>query len=313
MNNRRDFLRLSGLAGAAALLPWNKLLASANEVATCTLTPNETEGPFPYPGGELSNPLQIIDITGGQTGVPINYTFTVIDADSCNPLPNIRVDMWHCNKDGDYSGYGNFTGQYWLRGWQVTDANGQVQFTSIYPGWYPGRAVHLHIDIFASNVLVKTTQIAFEEAISDVVHVSPLYAASGVNPTTNMEDGVFGNSAVDLANEMAVVTGNVTDGYAATFTFGLIGVTGTDTPANVSGTISVYPTPVSDKFIVSHPAADANTIVKVMNMEGKVMATGTLKAGATSTIMDVSALANGTYILVVENKGGNQVIKFVKI
>src|SRR6185295_15346466 len=253
MNNRRDFLRLSGLAGAAALLPWNKLLSSANEVDTCTLTPSETEGPFPYPGGELSNPLQVVDITGGQTGVPITYTFTVIDADSCNPLPNIRVDMWHCNKDGDYSGYGNFAGQYWLRGYQITDANGQVQFTSIYPGWYPGRATHLHIDVFANNLLVRTTQIAFDEAVSNVVHVSPLYVASGINPTTNMGDGVFGNSAADLANEMSVVTGNVTDGYTATFTIGLTGVTGVSNPGKSSDTIDVYPNPVTDKLIVSHP------------------------------------------------------------
>jgi protocatechuate 3,4-dioxygenase beta subunit len=138
--------------------------------------------------------------------------------------------MWQCNKDGYYSGYSgqpgilgtqSYVGQTWLRGYQIIDVNGSAKFTTIYPGWYSGRATHIHIEVFVNNVLQKMGQMAFPESISDVVHVSTLYAAHGINTTRNANDSVFGNSATDLANETLSLVGSVSTGYTGTYTIGL--------------------------------------------------------------------------------------------
>jgi protocatechuate 3,4-dioxygenase beta subunit len=152
---------------------------NANSSA-CRVTPTEVEGPYPYPGGELTNPLNRADVTGGQTGVPLTLNLLVVNtSDSCNVVANARVDIWHCNKDGYYSGYSgqqgqlgskNYTGETWLRGYQTTDDKGAVTFNTVYPGWYSGRATHIHFEVFVNNVLKKTAQFAFPEAISDAVH-----------------------------------------------------------------------------------------------------------------------------------------------
>jgi protocatechuate 3,4-dioxygenase beta subunit len=197
----------------------------------CIVTPTETEGPYPYPGGEITNPLQRVDIIGGQTGLPLALTFNVVNTNnSCAVVPGARVDIWHCDKDGYYSGYGgqpgingnqSYIGQTWLRGYQLADANGSVQFTTIYPGWYGGRATHIHLEVFVNNVLKKATQITFPETVSDAVHVSPLYAAHGINTTRNTSDNIFNNSATDLTNETVALSGNTTSGYSGSLTLGI--------------------------------------------------------------------------------------------
>jgi protocatechuate 3,4-dioxygenase beta subunit len=199
---------------------------------SCIVTPEETEGPYPYPGGELTNPLNRADVTGGQTGVPLALAFTAVNTNNdCALLSNARIDIWHCNKDGYYSGYGNQNGgslglqsyvaQTWLRGYQLTDASGKATFNTVYPGWYQGRATHIHLEVFINNVLKKTGQITFPESISDVVHVSSLYAAHGVNTMRNTSDGIFNNSATDLASETVALTGSVAAGYSGSYTIGI--------------------------------------------------------------------------------------------
>ena len=197
----------------------------------CILTPTEVEGPDPYPDGEINNPLNRADITAGQNGVPLTLTLTVVNANNnCTAVENARVDIWHCNKDGYYSGYANqnsslgnksYLGETWLRGYQLADANGEVVFTTIYPGWYSGRATHIHFEVFVDNVLKKTSQLTFPDSVSDVVHVSSLYAAHGTNPTRITQDNIFANSATDLANETATISGSVADGYKASLTIGI--------------------------------------------------------------------------------------------
>jgi len=198
----------------------------------CIVTAEEVEGPYPYPGGELTNPLNRADVTGGQTGVPLSLAISVVNTkNNCALVSNARVDIWHCNKDGYYSGYGSqnggslgtqsYLGQTWLRGYQLTDATGKLTFNTIYPGWYQGRATHIHLEVFVNNVLKKTGQITFAESISDVVHQSSLYAAHGVNTMRNSGDGIFNNSATDLANETVALTGSVAGGYSGSYTIGI--------------------------------------------------------------------------------------------
>lgn len=235
---RKDFLKNSfGFIGMGAVLveACKKDVTAATTTAStgdCIITPTEVEGPYPYVGGELTNPLQRSDVTGGQTGLPLVLTFNVVDTNnSCAVVSGARVDIWHCNKDGYYSGYGNqnggtlgtqsYVGQTWLRGYQLADAKGQLQFTTIYPGWYQGRATHIHVEVFVNNVLKKTGQITFPETISDAVHVTSLYAAHGINSMRNASDGIFNNSAIDLANETVALSGDTTNGYAGSYTLGL--------------------------------------------------------------------------------------------
>jgi protocatechuate 3,4-dioxygenase beta subunit len=198
---------------------------------SCIVTADEVEGPYPYVGGELTNPLDRTDVTAGQTGVPLTLSFVVVDAgNNCNVVSNARVDIWHCNKDGYYSGYANqnsslgsksYVGETWLRGYQLTDSTGVAKFTTIYPGWYAGRATHIHIEVYVNNVMKKTTQICFSESINSVVYASSLYSTHGVNPITNEADSIFGNSLTDLANETVALTGSVSEGYSGSYTIGI--------------------------------------------------------------------------------------------
>ncbi|MEZ2338452.1 hypothetical protein AB6735_22580 [Mucilaginibacter sp. RCC_168] len=241
---RKSFLRTFAVAAAAGplLIEACKKDASSTQTettttttstngTTCITTATEEEGPFPYPSGEINNPLNRVDVTGGQTGVPLSISFVVVNTnDNCNVVSGARIDIWHCNKDGYYSGYGNqpgvlgtksYIGETWLRGYQLTDTSGVAKFTTIYPGWYSGRATHIHMEVFINNVLKKITQMAFSETISDAVHVSTLYAAHGINTTRNATDQVFGDSATDLANETIALTGSVSAGYSGTYTIGV--------------------------------------------------------------------------------------------
>ena len=196
---------------------------------SCVLTPTKEEGPFPYPTGEIKNPLDRVAVTGTQTGLPLTLHLTVVNTNaSCAVTSGVRVDIWHCNKDGYYSGYASqpgvlgtqsYVGETWLRGYQTSDAKGAIRFTTIYPGWYDGRATHIHLEIFVNGTLKKIAQMAFPESISDAVHVTDAYKAHGINTTRNASDHVFGDS--DLVNEMLTLAGDTTNGYTGTYTIGL--------------------------------------------------------------------------------------------
>ncbi|MBB6110405.1 Protocatechuate 3,4-dioxygenase beta subunit [Mucilaginibacter lappiensis] len=242
---RKSFLRTFAVAAAAGPLlieackkdststqtDSTTTTTTSTNGTTCTTTPTETEGPYPYVGGEITNPLNRADVTGGQTGVPLAVNFLVVNVnDNCNVVTGARVDIWHCNKDGYYSGYANqpgllgsksYVGETWLRGYLLTDSSGLAKFTTIYPGWYGGRATHIHMEVFVNSVLKKVSQLTFSETISDAVHVSTLYATHGVNPIRNANDSVFGDSATDLALETLALTGSVSAGYSGTFTLGV--------------------------------------------------------------------------------------------
>lgn len=190
----------------------------------CSVTDTETDGPYPLYNSRGSA-IQRVDITDGKTGLPLDLTITIRNVnDSCNVLANVRVDIWHCDKDGYYSGYSNSgylgtqnnTTAVFCRGLQYTDASGQVKFKSIYPGWYTGRVTHIHAQVYVGSSLKLTTQIAFPDAINTAVYKTSLYSAHGQNSITNASDGIIMDS---LDNELAVVTANsTTGGYDLTHT-----------------------------------------------------------------------------------------------
>lgn len=188
----------------------------------CTATPSETEGPFPT---KSPSSLVITDIRSDRTGVPVTIKINIQNKNNaCGALAGALVDIWHCDKDGNYSEYGgtgmqssNFTSVHFLRGRQTTDANGLITFTSIFPGWYSGRAPHIHVHIYTSSgKSLLVTQIAFPEDVTNTVYTTAtnLYTR-GKQDTSNARDNVFADS---IATELATVTGSIAAGYELTHT-----------------------------------------------------------------------------------------------
>jgi len=163
------------------------------------------------------------DIREGKGGLPLTLALTVVNvASACNPVANASVEIWQCDADGHYSEYAqpgfDGTGQTFLRGIQTTDSIGQVSFTMIYPGWYAGRATHIHVEVFVSGRSVKTTQVAFPENVTAAVYRTGVYAAKGQNTTSNASDNVFADG---VTNELASLSGDTANGYTATLTIGV--------------------------------------------------------------------------------------------
>lgn len=153
-------------------------------------------------------------IIGDRTGVALLMTFTVVDkSNDCAPLAGVLVDVWHCDKDGNYSQYNNYASANFLRGRQTTNASGQVSFISIFPGWYSGRAPHIHLEVLTeSGTSLLVTQVAFPVSVYTTIYASTGY--NGAPDTSNSQDNIFSDS---LEENMAdSVTGNLTDGYTLT-------------------------------------------------------------------------------------------------
>lgn len=181
----------------------------------CVVSPNETIGPFP----SLQD-FTRSDIREGRPGLPLALTLTVVNTTaSCAPVSGATVDIWQCDAAGNYSQYGSERNLTYLRGLQTTDGSGRATFVTIYPGWYQGRATHIHVDVQLNGRSVKVTQIAFPEDVTAQVYRTGAYAAGGQNPTTNARDNVFSDG---VANEMITLTGgDATSGFAATFQVGV--------------------------------------------------------------------------------------------
>lgn len=216
--DRKDFLK-KGVIGMGAIVSIPTLLTSCKkddpeiDPDSCEVSPAQTAGPFP-----IKTPADLIreNIIGDRSGIPLLITLSIENTNNnCEPLAGAVVDIWHCDAQGNYSEYagqldGDFTNQQFLRGRQTTDSNGMVSFISIYPGWYPGRAPHLHLEIKNSNGdTLLITQTAFPEDISNTVYATNDY--KGNFDTSNSNDGVFGSG---LNRSLATsVTGNTTDGF----------------------------------------------------------------------------------------------------
>lgn len=186
--------------------------ASTNE--TCTLTPNsklqglpqQTEGPYFVDG--MPNRSDITpDTSNGVTQEGINLSLTVhvygIDNGSCIPIKGAKVDVWHANSKGVYSAVGEMDtlGSNFLRGNQITDDNGTVKFSTIYPGWYPGRAIHIHDKVRivneSQNNLEWTSQIYFNDSLNEEIHKNTPYSNHGNPQTPNERDMIFTGPSTD--------------------------------------------------------------------------------------------------------------------
>ena len=191
--------RRRALAGLAATGAAGTVFASGRPALAapnmCVLTPQAIQGPFYF-----DPKLDRADIAEGKPGAPLRLRLKLVEARTCAPIEGARVDVWHADGLGLYSGYAHqgesgtasTRGETFLRGSQSTDAAGEVAFTTIYPGWYPTRAPHVHLKVFLDRRTLLTGQIYFPDAVSDAVYrsVRP-YSDRVRRDTTNATDGVL--------------------------------------------------------------------------------------------------------------------------
>lgn len=225
--SRRELIALLGAAGAGALVGAPALTRLDAQVPGCVVVPAQMEGPY-FVDARLNRSDIRTDPSDKAVspGVPLRVAFRVSQmsaAGACGPLAGALVDLWQCDALGVYSDFADTTakfdarGKKFLRGYQVTDAKGLVEFTTIYPGWYPGRAVHLHFKVRTNPNGPRgtdfTSQLYFDEAVTDRVHARAPYASKGRRTTTNDADGIFKNGGREL---MLKLTENA-NGVAGTF------------------------------------------------------------------------------------------------
>lgn len=413
-NKRRQFLGKIGALGLGTIIPFSKKVTALNtggaEPVACTIIPTETRGPFPlFNASDIASQTALIrsDIRETQTGVPLALTVKVQNLD-CVPIAGAKVYIWHCSKAGLYSGYSNGmnpgqAGLTYLRGIQTTDTAGEVNFTTIFPGWYNGRLTHIHVEVYVGNVLIRTSQFAFpldSVAGSSTALVNAYYGNSNNNITSYSADNVFNNGYTE---QLLTLSGSVAAGYTATHTFTMdysvvplhlisftagienknpmlwwitenendlryfeieqsthpsknyetvgsvnarnsaatnnysfslpqplpadityfrLKIVNSDGSITYSGVVTLHAhaleslgivnTYATDQLIIKHPAVYSNSILKIVNMTGQLMATGKLKTGVSLTSIDIKKLNTGAYLLIIETGIDRYVSKFYK-
>jgi len=200
LTRRNSLLKLGGIAGAIvggsawALNDADDAgagpAAVASGLVSCVLSPEMTEGPYYLDGDKVRR-----DMREGKPGVPLTVRTTVLDVSTCKPIKAAAVDIWHCDAGGTYSGFAQegTEGLTFLRGIQRTDKNGLALFKSIYPGWYPGRTVHIHVQVHVGGSVVHTGQLFFNDALTDQVYKRSPYNRRGSRNPRNAGDSIFVN------------------------------------------------------------------------------------------------------------------------
>lgn len=226
LSRRRALTKLGGLAAVAlggSALGAHELVAAddadaagtgpaavASGLVSCVLAPEQTEGPYYVDDAAVRR-----NVTEGRPGVALTLRLTVVNVANCKPIKGAAVEIWHCDAGGDYSGVQGDTGMF-LRGVQRTDAKGVAIFRTIYPGWYPGRTVHVHTMVHLGGNVVHTGQLYFPDAVTDVVYRRSPYDQRPNRSTRNAADSIYRNggkrSTLRLVRNGAAYTGSITMG-----------------------------------------------------------------------------------------------------
>jgi protocatechuate 3,4-dioxygenase beta subunit len=226
ITRRNSLRRLGGIAvamlGGTALLDAEESRGSgpaavASGLLTCVLSPEMTEGPYYLEGDKVRH-----DLREGRPGVVLDLRTTVLDVSTCKPIRGAAVDIWHCDANGVYSGFARegTEGEGWLRGIQRTNAKGVADFRTIYPGWYPGRTVHIHLSVYLGGNTIHTGQLFFPEAVTDAVYRRSPYRARPNRDPRNATDSIYRNggsrSMLTLRRNGSGYTGSITMGVQRT-------------------------------------------------------------------------------------------------
>ncbi|MFE0328072.1 intradiol ring-cleavage dioxygenase [Streptomyces sp. NPDC058960] len=203
--------------------------APAGPAADCVLTPEQTEGPY-----YLDLETVRKNITEGKPGVPLTLRVKVIDTTTCSPLPGTAVDIWHCDALGVYSGYvagGSTPDTTFLRGVQLTDSTGVAEFTTIYPGWYVGRALHIHVKTHVGGTVTggryqgghvsHTGQLYFPETYNSRVATLTPYRNNTATRTLNARDGIYRNGGSSTLLTLTQTGSDLGKGVTGTVVLGI--------------------------------------------------------------------------------------------
>lgn len=230
--SRRQILAWAGTTGVLLMLAGPSRAvhtAPGTAPSICIVRPEQTEGPY-FVDERLHRMDIRSDPTNGKVavGTPLILVFQVsrVHGGDCQPLPDAQVDIWHCNARGIYSNVQDpgfdTSGQKFLRGYQLTDAQGTARFHTIYPGWYPIRTVHIHFKIRTAPVARRsyefTSQVYFPDDLTDRVHTKLPYSSSGHRRVRNHDDFIFR----DGGDRLILEPSETNDGYTATFPIALI-------------------------------------------------------------------------------------------
>ncbi len=244
--SRREAVRVLAVTGAAVLTGCQRggsggaesppaanspRAAAGTALPACVARPEMTAGPFFVDQQMERSDIRAEPTTGIQSaGAPLALAFTVcrISGGRCTPIAGAIVDVWQCDAKGLYSGVSDrmagtdTVGEKFLRGYQRTDSNGVARFVTIYPGWYPGRTVHIHFTVRAPGAAANrtyefTSQLFFDDTLTDRVHAQAPYSAKGRRDTTNTTDGIYRN----VGDQLLLAAASDGEGYRASFTLGL--------------------------------------------------------------------------------------------
>ncbi len=245
--SRRDLLGFAA-KGAASVFVSQSLLAScaaaANGVtdtaasggttttpttgsSSCVLTASLTEGPFFVDEKLNRSDIRTDPATGAvSAGIPLALTFNVqrVASSACTPLTGAYLDVWHCDAAGVYSDVSGSSRKF-LRGYQITDANGVAAFETVYPGWYNGRAVHIHfkLRLYAGSTKTYefTSQFFFDDTFTDSVYTQSPYSSRGSRNTRNASDGIYNSLSTTDKAGLTLQTSKTSDGYAGVINLGV--------------------------------------------------------------------------------------------
>ncbi len=310
-----------GALGIASVIPtgFNKAEKTATNIGnfdpTCILIPSETAGPFPL---DLSANQTFFrqDIREDRQGIQLNLKLKILGLSNCEPMPNLRVNIWHCDKDGNYSGYQTETGLTYLRGYQMTDANGEVDFITIFPGWYDGRICHIHFQVYVSSVYAAVSQLSFPIAEKNALYAanSTLYT-KGADPLTFSSDNIFSDG---YTSQLATLTQNADGTYN---TYLELAVNGSGTSGlgalepETGGQFKLlqnFPNPYKESTTIPFNLTNAADVsLEIWSLEGKLVTTiskGNLPAGNHQMVIQFKELSlplsNYVYQLIVKNNFG---------
>src|SRR5215208_718352 len=225
LTRRGSLVRLGGLS--AAVLGAGGLAKAADSDAagegpagvasgavTCVLTPEQTEGPYYIDGEKLRR-----NITEGKPGTPLSLHLKVVNASTCKAIRGATVDIWHADAVGVYSGFGaGAASRTFMRGIQRTNAQGLAIFRTVYPGWYQGRTVHIHVKVHLGGDVVHTGQLYFPDAVTDAVYRRAPYTSRPSRSTRNSSDAIFRNGG--SRSLLALRKG--ASGYTASISMGVM-------------------------------------------------------------------------------------------
>jgi protocatechuate 3,4-dioxygenase beta subunit len=227
LSRRSALARLGGFAAAAlGAGAWRTLhddeadaagsgpAGIASGAVTCILQPELTEGPYYIEGEKVRR-----NITEGRPGAKLMLRLTVVDASTCKPIKGAAVDIWHADAAGVYSGFGaGASSRTFLRGVQRTDANGLAIFQTVYPGWYPGRAVHIHVKVHVGGNVVHTGQLFFSDKVTDAVYKRSPYSRRPNRNPRNTGDSIYVNGG---SKSVVTVKSDGKGGYVGRMTMGI--------------------------------------------------------------------------------------------